>query len=70
MWKQSLPTEPGWYWLKQPHEAEPEIVHVRLYVNDLAIGNSRIVGWPSLERSLWSGPIPEPSMPANAEIME
>jgi hypothetical protein len=59
-WKQELPTEPGWYWLKEPRE-DARIVYVRMYVDQLAIGNSAIKGWPSLERSLWAGPIAEPT---------
>lgn len=61
IWRNKLPTEPGWYWLKRPKE-EARIVQVRMYVDKLAIGNSSIEGWPALERSFWAGPIPEPDV--------
>jgi hypothetical protein len=60
IWQNKLPTEPGWYWIKGPTSVEPYIGYVRLYCNELAIGNSPIKGWKRMEQSMWAGPIPEP----------
>ncbi len=61
-WTKQVPVEPGWYWMRCNYgdEREPRIARVRDYAGDLAIGNSHLRGWTSLERYEWAGPIPLP----------
>lgn len=64
MWKSKLPTDPGWYWRRRiGDDSESDIVEVRRYAGDLAIGNSTFTGWDSLTNYEWSGPISHPSNP-------
>ena len=42
-------------------EREPRIEYVRDYAGELAIGNSHLRGWTSLEHYEWAGPIPLPN---------
>jgi len=62
-WEKKLPTEPGWYWMRRDYgnEREPRIEYVRDYAGELAIGNSHLRGWTSLEHYEWAGPIPLPN---------
>jgi hypothetical protein len=60
-WTKGLPTEPGYYWFRNALYREPEqVVHVRIYVGKLAVGNSAIEGWDRMETADWAGPIPLP----------
>jgi len=62
IWKRELPTQPGWYWLRElehfTQQKEVRVVKLRNYVGELAVENSTIKGWK--EKSEWAGPIPEP----------
>jgi len=68
-WTKSIPTKIGWYWKRNPTDKydEPEILQVRLYAGELAIGNSRLQNWESLKRYEWAGPIPVPEENENEE---
>jgi hypothetical protein len=58
-----LPTEPGWYWRRSrdKHDFdEMEIVKVRWYGDQLAVGNCFLEGCLTYEKSEWAGPIPFP----------
>lgn len=57
-WKLGLPTVPGWYWLRESDETH--IVKIRDYCGRLALGNSVLKGWSTMEKAFWAGPIPEP----------
>ena len=61
-WTKDIPAKEGWYWKRNTSDKydEPEVVHVRNYAGELAIGNSFISGWNSLKRYEWAGPIPLP----------
>lgn len=65
-WKRELPTRTGWYWLRRTYkikgvaEMDVEIVRVRSYGRELAIGNTTLSGWPAIKQMEWAGPIPEP----------
>ena len=53
------PTEPGHYWHGDKYDEYCwHVVRVRMYGNDLAVGNSQISGWS--DSDIWAGPIPEP----------
>jgi len=62
VWRNQLPTEPGWYWMQYNagDERAPHIAYVRDYAGELAIGNSHIYGWTSLKQYEWAGPIALP----------
>ena len=64
-WVEGLPTKPGWYWFRNlkslsEDEREPTIYYVRKYVDELAVGNCTLKGWPRMEKGQWAGPIPLP----------
>ena len=62
-WKKEMPNEAGWYWQinkNDKYEKTPQIIEIRNYAGELAIGNSLIKDWDSLKRFEWAGPIPLP----------
>ena len=61
-WTKEQPKTPGWYWLKNKTNkyGTPEIVLVRDYAGELAIGNATLKGWERIKEEEWSGPIPMP----------
>lgn len=75
-WKKGLPTAPGWYWRRQAsrwlkgEEVEVTMVRVRNYAGALAIDNSYLQGWKSMEGAEWAGPIPEPGTPPHPILVE
>jgi hypothetical protein len=66
-WTNKPPTEPGWYWYKDPSEV-PSIAYVyNMNHGDMLIQNcggedrgKMISFYPNRTRGQWSGPIPEP----------
>ena len=64
IWTNEIPSQVGWYWKRNLDDKydEPECVHVRNYVGELAIGNSPLRGWEGLNRYEWAGPIPIPNV--------
>ncbi len=60
-WIRALPTEPGWYWIRRPNDVDeqPDIVRVRMYAGELAVGNSTFRNWRE-DAYEWAGPIPQP----------
>lgn len=65
-WKRGLPTEPSLYWYRRHYttkageRVDKGVLEVRYYVDELAIGNSRLKGWRAMEEAEWAGPISEP----------
>jgi hypothetical protein len=65
----TVPTEVGHYWFTDQHDVfdttEPQVVYVRDYAGDLAIGNWCFLEAATInpERFLWAGPIPRPVVP-------
>jgi len=59
-----LPTKPGWYWWRGKgglgNSIEMGIFYVRDFCGELAIHNSTLKGWPTMERAEWAGPLPIP----------
>lgn len=58
VWANEKPTEPGWYWIRepQPHGLQrSRVVHVRLYSGKLCIEN-----WEIPSNAEWAGPIQKP----------
>lgn len=60
-WTSQAPTEPGWYWCKQPNRKRGHIVHV-LKINRLSCDCAGDE-WRTLNAYHWSGPLPEPQEP-------
>lgn len=61
-WAKELPSKTGWYWMRSlvnKYEDAPEIVCVRDYVGELAVGNNRLNSWWK-DKYEWAGPIDEP----------
>lgn len=54
-WTKRKPIEPGWYWMKNDRFAEESVVQVRVFVDQLCVGN-----WPLSDHALWAGPIQPP----------
>ncbi len=62
IWTKQTPTEVGWYWKREPLRkyGYPEIVCIRDYAGELALGNSPLSGWKGVADYEWAGPIPLP----------
>lgn len=59
--KNKIPTEVGWYWFYSGRKYDDvEIVYVRRYGSDLAVGNNTIVNNDYFTNGVWSEKIPEP----------
>jgi hypothetical protein len=63
-WRKTPPTVPGWYWfrnLARKDDVTPTVVHIRDFGGEgLALGNSYLKGWKSMETAEWAGPIDRP----------
>jgi len=60
-WTTTAPTQPGWYWWRNLRaKREAEIIYLRWYRDQLALGNFTLKGFTLLETGEWSGPIAEP----------
>jgi len=63
IWTKTTPTQVGWYWKRDTtskYYDHPEIVSLRNYAGELAIGNVHLKGWYGIEKWEWAGPIPIP----------
>ena len=58
-WTKETPTAVGWYWKRHTQFPIEEIVQVRNYAGDLAIGNTHLTS-PVFSHHEWAGPIKEP----------
>lgn len=62
-WTTEKPTQAGWYWfrnVKRQDYKEPQIVYLRDYAGEIAIGNSTLKGFTLFEEGEWAGPLLEP----------
>ena len=63
-----LPSEPGYYWVRYDPRfrcdtnLEWEVVYVRNYAGEMAIGNSKLEGWSAYQTATWIGPITPPEV--------
>lgn len=63
-WTRNIPTEPGWYWYRRRHGANPEVwcvTMVKIYRN--WAGQIIVSGWgsPSSMSGEWAGPLEPPT---------
>lgn len=62
-----LPSEPGWYWIRLPEgyrdEFDPEwkIEYLRIYVNQISLGNCSLIGFARYEEAEYVGPLVPPN---------
>lgn len=73
-WKNELPKKPGWYWLRKQDNifkgTHVSVVEVRNHNGALAVGNSYLHGWKSMEEAEWAGPIPAPETPPHPLLVD